>query len=83
MLRARLIRALPVWLQTHACLLLLAHSYEIDPVVDDQWRLRCTVCPYVSEGIPVAPRRSRRGPAPVERDWYADEHFQGDHANVR
>lgn len=108
MRRARIIRALPLWLQRAACWLLVGHSFWPKDRQDDHGvthvLLACAICPAESPGYTIPPaRRSRRlagdarrfesyarkgiskavaTPDPLDPDWFADEHFQGDHARA-
>lgn len=99
MLRARLVRALPIRLQVFACTLLIGHVRHVDPA-STRLQLVCEVCPHRAAGIDThvgvpsrqLPGDARRfesyarrwkGPEDLPVDWHADEHFQGGHARAR
>ena len=60
MIRARLVRALPAWLQPHACFVLIGHVDHIAQRRLDVLQLECEVCHRLSAGIPARVGNRRR-----------------------
>lgn len=98
MRRARFVRSLPIRLQAFFCLVLIGHVRHVDPKstrfalicevcphrsagIDTHEGVPSRQLPGEARRFESYARRVR-GPEPLDQDWYADEHFQGDHANA-